>query len=90
MELSLEDIRRQLDEIDDELVELLGRRFELISEVSSLKKATGTEVYQSGREKEILDRVVLRGKAKGLNPLLLQALFLQIFAVSRRDQNKQV
>jgi chorismate mutase len=89
-ELSLDDIRAQLDQIDDNIVDLLADRFKLISQVSAYKKAKGMPVYQSGRENEILDRVVGKGEDLGLNPLLLQALFLQIFAVSRRDQDKQV
>ena len=90
MDDSLDEIRRQLDRIDDQIVELLGQRFELISKVSTIKKSQGMDVYQSNREQQILDRVLAKGREKGLNPLLLQALFLQIFAVSRRDQGKQV
>jgi len=90
MDFSLDEIRAQLDYVDDQIVDLLGERFELISKVSLLKKSQGLETYQSVRENQILDRVLKKGKEKGLNPLLLQALFLQIFAVSRRDQDKQV
>lgn len=83
---SLDELRSQIDALDDQFVDLLAQRFELIFEISELKKGSGEEVYQPQREQLILKRVVERGKAVGLNPLLLQALFIQIFAVSRRSQ----
>lgn len=90
MNFSLEELREKIDALDDQIVDLLGERFRLILEVSNLKKEQNLEVYQSSREQEILVRVLERGKQYDLNPLLLQALFLQIFAVSKRNQGKQV
>ncbi|MDP2624883.1 MAG: chorismate mutase [Candidatus Peregrinibacteria bacterium] len=83
---SLDDLRLKLDVIDDQIVELLGKRFEVIAQVKEVKRILGTATYQQEREKEILKRVVAHGKELGLNSLLLQALFLQIFAVSKREQ----
>jgi len=83
----LNKLRDQIDELDNQIVDLLGERFELVQQVGELKKGSGAQVYQSGREYEIIERVVERGVALGLNPLLLQALFLQIFAVSRKSQS---
>lgn len=83
---SLEQIRQRIDRLDDQIVDLLGERFELIAGIAELKKKSGGTVYQPKREEEILNRVVARGKALGLDGLLLQAIFLQVFAVSRRKQ----
>lgn len=83
---SLDDVRGKIDRVDDRIVELLAERFLLVSELSAVKRSEGLAVYQSDREREILTRLVAKGKTLGLNPLLLQALFLQIFAVSKRDQ----
>lgn len=79
-------IRIKIDAIDDQIVDLLGKRFECVLQVAELKKKQGTTVYRPGREEAILKRVLERGVKLGLNPLLLQALFIQIFAVSRREQ----
>jgi chorismate mutase len=82
----LSDLRSKIDDLDNQIVDLLGERFLLVNQVGELKKQSQGEVYQPGREHAILDRVTTRGKALGLNPLLLQALFMQIFAVSKRNQ----
>ncbi len=87
-ELNLDDFRVGIDRIDDQIVNLLGERFELISQVKEFKKKEGIATYHPGREQEILDRVEKNGEKLGLNKLLLHALFLQIFAVSKKEQNE--
>lgn len=87
-DLELNDMRGKIDAIDDRIVKLLGERFQLISQVSELKKREGIEVHQQGREDDVLRRIIKKGAALGLNELLLEALFMQIFAVSKRDQSK--
>ncbi len=82
----LDDLRRKIDHVDDKIVDLLAERFKLISELSTVKKGNGLSPFQVERENAILKRVVERGGQNGLNRLLLQALFLQIFAVSKREQ----
>lgn len=84
----LDDLRRKIDHVDDKIVDLLAERFKLISELSEIKKRDGLSPYQIERERDILKRVVERGGQNGLNRLLLQALFLQIFAVSKREQSQ--
>lgn len=86
MNSTLEDFRQEIDAIDDQIVELLGRRFTIISEVKRVKQQMGATTYQPDREKKILERVVAKGRELGLNPLLLQALFIQIFSVSKKEQ----
>lgn len=83
---SLDQLRDQIDRVDDQIIDLLAQRFYLISQVGELKKELKLEAYQGGRETAILNRVVQKGGTLGLDRLLLQALFLQIFAVSRRNQ----
>ena len=80
-------LRKKIDALDDQIVDLLGERFNITGEIGELKRKGDESVYQSGREEAILKRVVVRGKKLGLDGLLLQALFLQIFAVSKRKQN---
>jgi chorismate mutase / prephenate dehydratase len=85
----LEKLRIKIDEIDDEIVDLLGERFQVVGEVRRVKKKTGIETYHPTREKDILGRIEKRGEKFGLNKLLLHALFLQIFAVSKRQQDNK-
>lgn len=55
-------VRREIDALDSELLELINRRAELAMEVSGLKKKGSLGVYDPGREREI------EGKITGSNP----------------------
>jgi chorismate mutase/prephenate dehydratase len=82
MEAILSGIRDKIDGIDDQMLELLNQRMELVKEVGRLKRANGAVIYRPEREKQILDR--LRKLNSGLlNQNAIEAIFLEIFAASR-------
>jgi len=51
---SLDDLRRDIDRVDEVLVRLLNERARCVCEVGRLKKEKGIEVYQPDREKQVL------------------------------------
>lgn len=55
--MDLEPLRRQIDEIDRQLVELINRRAEVVVEIGKSKLKTGQPVYAPHREAEVLARV---------------------------------
>ena len=82
MAKSLEDLRKQIDHIDNDLIDLLNKRMEVIREVGHLKNATNSPIYRPEREKSIIDR--LHKHHEGLlNKSAIEAIFLEIFAISR-------
>lgn len=54
---SLEELRRQIDEFDQRLVELLNARARVVVEIGKLKQQTNSPIYAPDREKLILDRI---------------------------------
>jgi chorismate mutase-like protein len=56
--MSVEDWRREIDEIDKQLVELLNQRSRCVVEIGKIKQTTGDALYQPDREKQVLDGVV--------------------------------
>jgi chorismate mutase / prephenate dehydratase len=82
MSYTLEELRQQIDAIDDQLLELLTSRMQIVQDVGRLKKKENTVIYRPEREKQILER--LQQKTAGLlNRQALEAIFLEIFAASR-------
>ncbi len=53
----LKKLRKKIDEIDGEIVEMLNMRFALSVEVGKVKEAKGASVLVSGREEEIKSRL---------------------------------
>ena len=53
----LGELRRRIDEIDQQLVELLNARARCALEIGQEKRVAGMEVYQPTRETEVLEHV---------------------------------
>lgn len=78
----LNNLRNQIDSIDNQMLELLNQRMEVIKEVGKLKRINNAIIYRPEREKSILDRLnSLNGGL--LTAPAIEAIFLEIFAVSR-------
>jgi len=67
-EPDLSDIRRRLDVLDEQLVDVLSDRGQLISEVIRYKRTQGMAVVDRSREDEMLARIAVLATAKGLDP----------------------
>jgi chorismate mutase/prephenate dehydratase len=79
--MNLEQCRDRIDTIDDQLIALLEERMEIVHQVGEYKRATGGAIYRPEREKAILER--MKSKADRLSDSAVEAIFLEIFAVSR-------
>lgn len=56
--MSLEELRRKIDELDHQLVKLLNERARIVVEIGKLKNMTDKPVYSPDREKEVLAKIV--------------------------------
>lgn len=75
-------LRQQIDSIDDQIIELLGQRMEVVRQVGLLKKQHQTAIYRPEREKAIIDRLE-QYSGDLLNRSAIEAIYQEIFAVSR-------
>jgi chorismate mutase/prephenate dehydratase len=60
--MSLEELRKRIDELDSQLVELLNERARVVVEIGRLKNKTGGQIYAPDREKEVLAQVAKANK----------------------------
>ena len=60
--MSLDELRKRIDEIDVELVDLLNERASVVVEVGKLKAQAERPIYAPDREKQVLDKVVKANK----------------------------
>lgn len=82
---TLQECRKAIDRLDDAMIRLLNQRMEVVKRVGEIKHDSGTAVYRPEREKAIIERLDSISKAEGgeLNDAAIEAIFLEIFAVSR-------
>jgi len=78
----LNEIREEIDSIDEKLVALLNKRATLAQRIARIKKKSGSPVYIPARENHILKRVSeLNGGP--LSPEALKGVFREIFSATR-------
>lgn len=83
--IDLLECRKQIDEIDSEILELFEKRMKVSENVAKFKIATGKKVLDPKREQEKLE--TLRAKAHGeFNQCGVQEIFQQVMAISRKRQ----
>jgi chorismate mutase len=82
---NLEELRRLIDAIDMELLELLNRRTGFSLEIGVIKREEGRVVYDPAREREILESV--QSESKGpLTPQAVRRLYERILDESRSQE----
>ena len=83
--MNLQEYRAQIDAIDDQITDLLKRRFALSQKIGEYKKQNGIPVCDKTREEEILARA--KGKSGDL-AAPVTAVYQTILEQSKRAQNK--
>jgi chorismate mutase len=53
----LDELRQEVDQIDDALIALLSKRFNLAESIADLKQSGSLPIYSPEREAEILSRL---------------------------------
>jgi len=51
-------LRQSIDEIDEKILDLINQRLSLAKQIGDFKKQDGIQIRDSGREKEILNRLL--------------------------------
>jgi len=84
----LEQLREKIDHIDQELVEILSMRKQLIEKIGDYKKENNVTVFQLERWNEILNSRTEWGKGKNMNPKFIQEIYKAIHDESIRIQTE--
>ncbi len=58
----LKDLRREIDNIDEEILRLLNERAKLAKKAGDIKKSMGLEIHAPEREREIVNRIIKLNK----------------------------
>jgi len=86
--MNLDDARKKIDAIDDEIKRLFIERMDIVAQVTEIKRHSGTAVLDKNRENAIISRVTQNETADTSEQLRL--LFSAMFDISRSYQNKRL
>ena len=85
---AINNLRAQIDVVDNQIIELLGKRMKVSDGMGNLKKANNVAVLQSKRWNEILGKMVLEGEDHGLSEEFVLKMFKAIHQESINHQEK--
>ncbi|MGB1168792.1 MAG: chorismate mutase [Flavobacteriaceae bacterium] len=85
---SLNTLRTQIDVIDHQLIDILGKRMKIADAIGALKKDKNVAVLQSKRWNEILGKMILEGEQNKLSEEFILRVFKAIHQESINHQEK--
>lgn len=85
--MSLEELRNEIDEIDDEILRLFLRRMGISSKIADYKKENNILTLQKAREREILKKVSEKSGREMAD--YSRNLFMTLMDLSKSYQNKR-
>ena len=84
----LEDLRREIDQLDHELLEVLQNRMKVAANIGYCKKENGVTILQATRWDHILAKCLAMGEEKGLSNEFIRRIFTAIHQESINTQTK--
>ena len=85
---ALTTLREQINQVDDELLTLLGQRMKLSDKIGEYKKNNNITILQTNRWNEILERAFQKGEQLGLTKEFITKYFDAVHLESIQHQNK--
>ncbi|MFN3504940.1 MAG: prephenate dehydratase [Caldimicrobium sp.] len=87
MEKKLTELRKKIDQIDEEIVSLLKERLKIAQEIGSIKEKKGVQAFDLEREKQIIKRIL--DLNQGIFPEeTLKVIYSEIIKACRASQER--
>ncbi|OGV03088.1 MAG: chorismate mutase, partial [Ignavibacteria bacterium RIFOXYB2_FULL_35_12] len=86
----MKEVREKVNQIDEQILKLLAERRELSLKVVKLKNEQKSFIRDKVREKELLTRLIERGREIGLDSHYVSKIFYEIVSDSVKLQNQFV
>ncbi len=86
----MQEIRKKINQIDEQLLKLLSERRKLSLEIVKYKNQDKASIRDRSREKELLTRLIETGRSYGLDAHYISKIFYEIIEDSVKLQNKFV
>lgn len=88
--MSLEELRKKIDQIDTELVRLIAERLRIAREIGGEKRSRGKPVEDTTREERVLESARRVARDENLNEADIASIYKQIMILSKGVQETTV
>ena len=84
--MNLEELRRQIDDIDEKIIRLLAERQQNSKLIGELKAVSGQAITDSARERSVIDHVRQTACLAGLDSDTVEHIYRLIISASKSQQ----
>lgn len=88
LHVQMDKMRAQINQLDDELLQLLGQRMKVADKIGQYKKDNNITILQTNRWNAILERAFVKGAQLGLSQEFITKYFDAVHMESINHQNK--
>lgn len=86
----IKQLRKRIDEVDDQLLLFLSERAEICKSIGLVKEKHGIPIQDFPRENDVYGRIREKATALGLDPTDLEAIYRQIVNMCSNIQVQKV
>ena len=88
MDTNLDELRKQLTDVDRQIVDLIAKRQRIVGEIGRSKQVTGRSTRDYAREKDVLDMGRARAAELGIDPELAEDVLRKLIRSSLASQER--
>jgi len=85
-EMSLEELRSEISDIDREIVDLIARRTYVADTIAQVKSERGLPTTDKDQEREVMERAGENAEQFGLDANLVKAIFRLLIELNKVEQ----
>lgn len=86
LQVNIETLREEIDDIDNRIIELLSERMHRVAEIGKIKKLNEIEIYHPDREISLIQNLLARSTATGVDEKMVLSIWNEIMKASRQVQ----
>lgn len=86
--MRIEDVRKEIDRVDNEIIRQIAKRQELAGRIARLKFSHGIPIHDGKRTKAVMDDIFNRAVEAKIDPVSVQKIFEILIAMSEERQRE--
>jgi len=84
--MTIEEIRAEITQIDEEIISLIARRQSLAGKIAEVKQERGIPVHDNQRKNDVLAYVMKLAKAHHIDPVPVKGIFETLIGMNEKAQ----
>ena len=88
--MNLEEVRRRINYVDEDIIDLIANRLNLVPALVQIKTKKSMPVYQPEREQHLSEKYLRLAEENDISPELIQKIFNLIITEMRSLQNQKM